>query len=143
HRERYGHRLRRRARSERNRCRGAADRDGAGRRTVAGVAGGSLAGENRSPVERMIGGLRFVELATPVAASGGGPLIGYMRLGLSSDRQQQSLRNHLLGALTVVGLLVVIAVIATLLLTRRLVAPMRRLMRAARAGGSGRLDGYV
>ena len=96
-----------------------------------------------APVERMIGGLRFVELATPVAASGGGPLIGYMRLGLSSDRQQQSLRNHLLGALTVVGLLVVIAVIATLLLTRRLVAPMRRLMRAARAVGSGRLDVYV
>src|SRR5437763_1920939 len=96
-----------------------------------------------APVERMIGGLRFVELATPVAASGGGPLIGYMRLGLSSDRQQQSLRNHLLGALTVVGLLVVIAVITTLLLTRRLVAPMRRLMRAARAVGSGRLDVYV
>src|SRR5437764_8011578 len=96
-----------------------------------------------APVERMIGGLRFVELATPVAASGAGPLIGYMRLGLSSDRQQQSLRNHLLGALTVVGLLVVIAVITTLLLTRRLVAPMRRLMRAARAVGSGRLDVYV
>src|SRR5205814_5856690 len=92
-----------------------------------------------APVERMIGGLRFVELVTPVAASGGGPSIGFVRLGLSSDRQQQSLRNHLLGALTVVGLLVVIAVITTLLLTRRLVAPMRRLMRAARAVGSGRL----
>jgi len=91
----------------------------------------------------MIGGLRFVELATPVAASGGGPSLGFVRLGLSSDRQQQSLRNHLLGALTVVGLLVVIAVITTLLLTRRLVAPMRRLMRAARAVGSGRLDVYV
>ena len=49
----------------------------------------------------------------------------------------------MLGALTVVGLLVVLAVVATLLLTRRLVAPMRRLMRAARAVGAGRLDVYV
>jgi diguanylate cyclase (GGDEF)-like protein len=38
---------------------------------------------------------------------------------------------------------VVFAILATLLLTRRLVAPMRRLMRAARAVGSGRLDVYV
>ena len=42
-----------------------------------------------------------------------------------------------LGTLTVVLLLTVVAVIASLLLTRRLVAPMRRLMRAARAVGAG------
>jgi diguanylate cyclase (GGDEF)-like protein len=94
-------------------------------------------------IERTIGALRFVELAKPVVAAAGGLPIGYIRLGMSSDRQQQSLRNHLLGALTVVGLLVIVAVITTLLLTRRLVAPMRRLMRAARAVGSGRLDVYV
>jgi diguanylate cyclase (GGDEF)-like protein len=94
-------------------------------------------------IERTIGGLRFVELEKPVVATAGGLPIGYIRLGMSSGRQQQSLRNHLLGALTVVGLLVIIAVITTLLLTRRLVAPMRRLMRAARAVGSGRLDVYV
>src|SRR5207253_9057900 len=93
--------------------------------------------------ERTIAGMRVVELMTPVASSAGGPPIGYVRLGMSADRQRESLRNHLLGALTVVGLLVVVAVIATLLLTRRLVAPMRRLMRAARAVGSGRLDIYV
>jgi diguanylate cyclase (GGDEF)-like protein len=93
--------------------------------------------------ERAIGGLRVVELTTPVVASTGGPPIGYVRIGMSPDRQRESLRNHLLGALTVVGLLVVVAVIATLLLTRQLVAPMRRLMRAARAVGSGRLDIYV
>ena len=49
----------------------------------------------------------------------------------------------MVGAIAVVSLLVVVAVLATLLLTRRLVAPMRRLMRAARAVGSGRLDVYV
>src|SRR5207302_3535858 len=69
--------------------------------------------------ERAIGGLRVVELMTPVVASAGGPPIGYVRIGMSADRQRESLRNHLLGALTVVGLLVVVAVIATLLLTRR------------------------
>ena len=94
-------------------------------------------------IERMIGSGKFVELAKPVTATAGGPPLGYVRIGMSADRQQRSLRNNLLGALTVVGLLVVIAVIATLLLTRRLVAPMRRLMRAARAVGSGRLDVYV
>ena len=93
--------------------------------------------------EREIGGLRFIEFTTPVSVGSGAPPLGYVRLGLSSARQQQNLRNHLLGALTVVGLVVVIAVVATLLLTRRLVAPMRRLMRAARAVGSGRLDVYV
>jgi len=93
--------------------------------------------------ERTIGALRFVELRAPVTAGSGAPPIGYVRLGMSAERQRQSLRNHMLGALTVVGLLVIIAVIATLILTRRLVAPMRRLMRAARAVGSGRLDIYV
>ena len=44
---------------------------------------------------------------------------------------------------TVVALLSLVAIVATLLLTRRLVAPMRRLMRAARAVGAGRLDVYV
>ena len=53
------------------------------------------------------------------------------------------MRAQLAGALTVVGLLTLIAIGATLLLTRRLVAPMRRLMRAARAVGAGKLDVYV
>src|SRR5512135_2057239 len=89
--------------------------------------GSAPAPNGETSIDRTIGGLRFVELAKPVVASTGGPPIGYIRLGLSSDRQQQNLRNHLLGALTVVGLLVIVAVITTLLLTRGLVAPMRRL----------------
>ena len=70
-------------------------------------------------------------------------VIGYIRLGLSLDAQRKQFREQMVGAVAVVGLLVVFAVIATLLLTRRLVAPMRRLMRAARAVGAGRLDVYV
>src|SRR5207248_5619313 len=43
----------------------------------------------------------------------------------------------------VAGAVVVMAIVLTLLLTRRLVAPMQQLMRAARAIGSGKLDVYV
>ncbi len=49
----------------------------------------------------------------------------------------------MVGAIAVVLALLVFAIVATLLLTRRLVAPMHRLMRAARAVGAGRLDVYV
>ena len=69
--------------------------------------------------------------------------IGVIRIGMSLETQRKQFREQLVGAIGVIGLLVVFAILATLLLTRRLVAPMRRLMRAARAVGSGRLDVYV
>ena len=102
----------------------------------------SLQGGTRG-TERIIAGTHYAELVEPVIANAGGPPIGFVQVGLSFDRQQKNFRTQVLGALTVIGLLVVVTVIATLLLTRRLVAPMRRLMRAARAVGSGRLDIYV
>ncbi len=77
-----------------------------------------------------------------VAAVAQAPL-GYVRLGMSFARQQAQFRSHVAGALTVLALLVLLSVGATLLLTRRIVAPMRRLMRAARAVGAGKLDVYV
>ena len=112
-----------------------------------------------------IGGRRYIELLTPVrtapagvstapapdAGGNGAPAppraaartIGYVQLGMTFERQNADFRRTIIGALAVVGLLVVLAIGATLLLTRRLVAPMRRLMRAARAVGSGKLDVYV
>jgi len=69
--------------------------------------------------------------------------IGYVRLGMTFDRLQQQFRRHLVGALSVVASLIVLTIGATFLLTRGLVAPMHRLMRAARAVGSGKLDVYV
>ena len=62
---------------------------------------------------------------------------------MTLEVQRKQFREQMVGAIGVVALLVVFAIIATLLLTRRLVAPMRRLMRAARAVGAGRLDVYV
>jgi len=113
-----------------------------------------------------IGGRRYIELLTPVvgrstslstpsAPAGSddaatappppratGP-IGYVRLGMTFERQYAEFTRTIIGAVSVVALLVVLAIGSTLLLTRRLVAPMRRLMRAARAVGSGKLDVYV
>jgi len=112
--------------------------------------------------EVMLDGQRYIELVAPVArpnASLRVPLaepseagavpgdatapIGVIRIGMSLDIQRKQFREQLVGAIGVIGLLVAFAILATLLLTRRLVAPMRRLMRAARAVGSGRLDVYV
>ena len=111
--------------------------------------------------DAVIRGQRYVELTAPVTAasvvtdhagrSGGAnqaataprPPIGYVRVGMSSGRTGQQLRDYLLGALGVVGLVLVAAALATLLLTRRLVAPIQRLMRAAKAVGAGKLDVYV
>jgi len=122
-----------------------------------GVAPGRTAAS-----EVTVDGQRFIELVAPVsspkastrvppaepsdagaAGNGAAAPIGVIRIGMSLDLQRKQFREQLAGAIGVIGLLVVFAIIATLLLTRRLVAPMRRLMRAARAVGSGRLDVYV
>ena len=49
-----------------------------------------------------------------LAAAG---LIGYVRLGLNYERNQALLHSTAIGALSVVGVLVVVAIIFTLLLT--------------------------
>jgi diguanylate cyclase (GGDEF)-like protein len=71
------------------------------------------------------------------------PVIGYILLGTSVDRVWTRIRANPGAILAVLFVLLVIAVAATLLLTRRLVAPMRQLMRAAYAVGAGKLDVYV
>ena len=114
---------------------------------------------------QMIDGRRYIELLTPVLASSA-PIptgtqaeagddrfptarvatnqpIGYVRIGMTFERQYAEFKRTIIGAMSIVALLVMLAIGATLLLTRRLVAPMRRLMRAARAVGSGKLDVYV
>ena len=114
-------------------------------------------------IDRVVPEGHYLELVAPVAALASGygtpfpdanngtasagtgfaaapaPL-GYVRLGMTFDLQRRLLVGQLQGALAVVAVLVIVAVAMTLLLTRRLVAPMRRLMFAARAVGAGRLD---
>jgi len=106
-----------------------------------------------------VAGHRYLDLVAPIAANpqprassssrdvpatNEAPL-GYVRLGMNLERSQAQLRDNLLGAVSVVAALVVVAIALTLtlLLQRRLVAPMHQLMRAARAVGSGKLDVHV
>ena len=127
------------------RCRSSRDAAAAGARAdnaLAATANGEI-GTRPTRIDRRSALHRTGGAGRPPTRPAAGRRAGYVRLGLSFERQQQNFRAQMLGALTVVGLLVVIAVVATLLLTRGLVAPMRRLMRAARAVGSGRLDVYV
>jgi len=122
-----------------------------------------LAGKGPRHVERRVSGARTLEIvvpvagataalapsATPIAAQGAAASsrtpepLGFIRVGLTFEQQRKLLAGQLLGALSVVGVLLVVAVSGTLLLTRGLVSPMRRLMRAARAVGAGRLDVFV
>ena len=117
-----------------------------------------LAAERTRPVNRQLEGGRALEIIAPVRgdvaplrgaseASGAttdpSAALGYVRVGLTFERQRRLLAGQLMDASSVVGVLLVVAVSATLLLTRGLVSPMRRLMRAARAVGAGRLDVFV
>jgi diguanylate cyclase (GGDEF)-like protein len=110
-------------------------------------------------VDRILRGRRYVELiasvgkppasieALPADASSAPAAsrtpVALIRVGMTFERQQAQFRRTLYGSLAVVALMLAVTIGAMWMLTRRLVAPMRRLMRAARAVGSGKLDIYV
>jgi nitrate/nitrite-specific signal transduction histidine kinase len=69
-------------------------------------------------------------------------LIVVIAIGISAFLIRQQ-AQYLIGALFVLAGLVLFAIVVMLLFTRRLVAPIRQLMRAARAVGAGKLDVFV
>jgi len=81
---------------------------------------------------------RLADAGLPAA----GPL-GYIRVGMTFERQQAQFRKLLAGGSTLAALLVLLAVASAILLTKRLVSPMRRLVRASSAVGAGKLDVFV
>src|SRR5215831_6644809 len=93
-------------------------------------------------------GHRYLELIAPIApapAPPGSALAdplpqGFIRLGMSFDRSQAQTRVNLVGVFSVVAAVMAIAVLLTLLMHRRLVAPMYQLMRAARSVSTGKLS---
>ncbi len=113
--------------------------------------------------ELTLAGQRYIEFVAPVpsaSAAGSGAIgdtlanpnraraaaaapIGILRIGMGLELQRRQFGEQVVGAIGVVVLLVLLAIVSSLVLTRRLVAPMRRLMRAARSVGAGRLDVYV
>ncbi|MFO1309652.1 MAG: EAL domain-containing protein [Burkholderiales bacterium] len=120
--------------------------------SVAAASGSPLVSTQR----RAVGSGTFLEIVAPIRVGGAaasrvrgaappppGPVIGQVQVGMSYQPQTARFRTYVAGALTVVGIVMLVAMVAALLLTRRLVAPMRRLMRAARAVAGGRLDVHV
>ena len=65
--------------------------------------------------------------------------IGYVRLGLSQEQVDERASAYLTSALLVSGFVVLIGIALTLLLTRRILAPVRNLTQAAEAVGRGDL----
>jgi diguanylate cyclase (GGDEF)-like protein len=84
-----------------------------------------------------------IPASSPATTSDARNPIGYVRVGMSFEGRSDRIRASLLGALLAVAAVTLLALLATMFLTRRLVAPMRRLIRAGRAVGGGRLDVYV
>ena len=65
--------------------------------------------------------------------------IGFVRLGLSQQQVDERASAYLTSALTVSAIVVMIGILLTLLLTRRILAPVRNLTDAAEAVGRGDL----
>src|SRR5262249_10839204 len=56
----------------------------------------------------------------PAVAGEARPVLGYVRLGWNAERQAVQLQRNLIAALSIVAGLVVVAIVLTLVLTRRL-----------------------
>ncbi len=91
------------------------------------------------------GGQRVLELFAPVVGNRSetgnskNETIGYIRLGLSQEQLDERARAYLIGAVVVSGFVVLIGILLSLLLTRRLLEPVRVLTEAAQAVGRGDL----
>jgi signal transduction histidine kinase/CheY-like chemotaxis protein len=98
-------------------------------------------------------GRRFIDLVAPVATPagdelsgidltgpGGGRLIGYVQVGLDRGPEVARLRRFVLSAIGVTAALVLVGIGLTLLLTRRLAAPLRSLAEFTRSVSDDRLD---
>ncbi len=102
------------------------------------------------------GGETALEIVKPViAAAGGGDLImgmtaaarpelvGYVRLILSHQRLRTQLRSAWLVTAGLTFTVVLIGIMLTVVMTRRITLPVRELMRATREIAEGRLDQHV
>ena len=89
-------------------------------------------------------GKKILELFAPVMVNRT-PLqartetIGYIRLGMSPEQVDERANAYLTGALIVSSIVVLFGIAFTLLLTRRILAPVRKLIEAAEAVGRGDL----
>jgi diguanylate cyclase (GGDEF)-like protein len=97
-------------------------------------------------MDLQIGGQRYLDLCSPLyprLSSNAGKTaqpIGYLRLGLRYEFQGTPPQEHLVGLGTVSVVLIAISIALSIVFTRMLVAPLRRLTRAAKLVAAGQLD---
>ena len=98
-------------------------------------AGGSVYLDILAPV-------RSADLAGARNANASEPdqLLGYVRVGMSQDSLGTELREAMLSAALATTLAVALGAVLMVLATRRVVAPVRRLVEAARGISAGNLD---
>lgn len=90
-------------------------------------------------------GKRILELFAPILGNRSdadetkSETIGFVRLGLSQEQVDERASAYLTSALLVSGFVVLIGIALSLLLTRRMLAPVRNLTEAAEAVGRGDL----
>jgi diguanylate cyclase (GGDEF)-like protein len=107
-----------------------------------------------------VGGRRYLDFVAPIVVASAASTdasaparnpavvaaktpVGYLQLGMSFERSQAEMFGNLRGALSVVGVLVLISIAITLFFTQRLIAPIQELMRAARSVAAGKRDVQV
>ncbi|MEM5787162.1 MAG: HAMP domain-containing protein, partial [Syntrophobacteraceae bacterium] len=103
-------------------------------------------------------GKPYVEFFSPVMASAGAStvlfqelgtsteqmqVIGYVQLGLTLDGLQEQSRSFLLSIILITATVIVVGVLITLMLTRRITLPIRRLAAATQDISEGRIDQVI
>jgi two-component system, sensor histidine kinase and response regulator len=73
----------------------------------------------------------------------GHQIIGYVQLGLTQQELRSHIRQFLLSTVLFTSALVLLGVILTLLLTRRITSPLNTLAQAAHAISEGQLDHHI
>ncbi|MDH4162872.1 MAG: HAMP domain-containing protein [Nitrospirota bacterium] len=117
---------------------------------------GSLRGDPVRDLADPLNKRRYIEILHPIMSESSGPLtdavlrnggrdaapavIGYIRLGLTLDSLNSRVNQLVVSTVFFASLIVLVGTALTLLMTRRITAPLKRLTRATQDISEGRFD---
>ncbi|MGF1613891.1 MAG: response regulator, partial [Gammaproteobacteria bacterium] len=85
----------------------------------------------------------FLEPTEAEAQGGAEVPIGYFQLGISQERLEQQVQQFLVAVIAMTATLMLIGIVITLLVSRNLIGPLRKLVRAAETVAAGSFDHRV
>ncbi len=91
-----------------------------------------------SPVSVSTGGLPL-----EVKSSGTGTIVGYIHLGISQEDSDRRIRTSVYSVMLFTALIIALGITATVLITRRIIAPINELNKATREISEGKLDRQI